>query len=172
MSSFCVTQCHPPSPPLKNPGYAAGVPRENHSEKSREPTNSTHMTPSLRIKPRPHWLEVSALTTVATPLLSNILSSRLHAVKLLFLDKISMVGTTMLNVSINNRLKNIIGSKEPFRSVRMIVLSDLFQLEPVMDACRFKASEKHRVWLRKFRELEDRSILKRHDDQLWAKSWL
>lgn len=124
--------------PLEYPG-------KNLSEKSREPTNSTHMTPSLRIKPRPHWWEVSALTTVAKPLFSNILSSRLHAVKLLFLYKISMVGTTMFNVRINNRLKNIMGSKEPFRGVRIIVLSDLFQLEPVMDACRFKASEKQNM---------------------------
>ena len=30
---------------------------------SREPTNSTHMTPSLGIEPGPHWWETSALTT-------------------------------------------------------------------------------------------------------------
>ena len=30
---------------------------------SREPINSTHMTPDLGIEPGPHWWEASALTT-------------------------------------------------------------------------------------------------------------
>ena len=34
------------------------------SEQSKEPTNSTHMTMSLRIEPQLYWLGVSALTTV------------------------------------------------------------------------------------------------------------
>jgi len=48
-------------------------PRKNLSEQSREPTNSTHMTPSLGIEPRPHWWEASALSTTP-PLLSNYIT--------------------------------------------------------------------------------------------------
>ena len=44
----------------------------------------------------------------------------------------------MFNVQINNRLKDIMGSKEPFGGVSILVLGDLFQLEPVMDAYVFK----------------------------------
>ena len=45
-------------------------PGENLSEQRREPTNSTHMTPSLEIEAQPHWWVESALTTTP-PLLSQ-----------------------------------------------------------------------------------------------------
>ena len=44
----------------------------------------------------------------------------------------------MFNVLINNRLKDIKGSKEAFGGVSIIALGDLFQLEPVMDGYVFK----------------------------------
>ena len=44
----------------------------------------------------------------------------------------------MFNVQINNRLKDIKGSKEAFGGVSVIALGDLFQLEPVMDRYVFK----------------------------------
>ena len=68
----------------------------------------------------------------------NSLRCKLHAVKLISLDEISMVGNTMFNVQINNRLKDIKGSKEAFGGVSIIALGDLFQLEPVMDSYVFK----------------------------------
>ena len=68
----------------------------------------------------------------------NTLRCKLHAVKLIFLDEISMVGNTMFNVQINNRLKDIKGSKEAFGGVSIIALGDLFQLESVMDGYVFK----------------------------------
>ena len=49
-----------------------------------------------------------------------------------------MVGSTMFNVQINNRLKDIKGSKEDFGDVGIIAIGDLFQLEPVMDRYIFK----------------------------------
>ena len=51
-------------------GGKPDYPGKNLSEQRTEPTNSTHMTPSLEIEPGPHWWEVSALTTTP-PLLSN-----------------------------------------------------------------------------------------------------
>ena len=62
----------------------------------------------------------------------NTLRCKLHAVKLIFLDEISMVVNIMFNDQINNRLKDIKGSKEAFGGVSIIALCDLFQLEPVM----------------------------------------
>ena len=47
----------------------------------------------------------------------NTLRSQLGGVKLIFIDEISMVGSTIFNVQINNRLKDIKGSKEPFGEV-------------------------------------------------------
>ena len=44
----------------------------------------------------------------------------------------------MFNVQINNRLKDIKGSKEDFGGVNIIAIGDLFQLKPVMDGFIFK----------------------------------
>ena len=49
-----------------------------------------------------------------------------------------MVGNTMFNVQINNRLKDIKGSSQPFGSVSIIAIGDLFQLQPVMAGYIFK----------------------------------
>ena len=68
----------------------------------------------------------------------NTLRCKLRAVKLIFLDEISMVGNTMFNVQINNRLKDIKGSSGVFGGVSIIALGDLFQPEPVMDGYVFK----------------------------------
>ena len=68
----------------------------------------------------------------------NTLRCKLRAVQLIFLDEISIIGNTMLNVQINNRLKHIKGSREVFGGISIIALGDLFQLEPVMDSYVFK----------------------------------
>ena len=49
-----------------------------------------------------------------------------------------MVGNTMSNVQINNRLKDIKGSKNDSGGLSVIPIGDLFQLQPVMDAYIFK----------------------------------
>lgn len=49
-----------------------------------------------------------------------------------------MVGNTMFNVEINNRLKDIKGSSLPFRGVSIIAIGDLFQLQPITDGFVFK----------------------------------
>ena len=70
----------------------------------------------------------------------NILRSQLVRVKLIFIDKISIVGNTTLIVQINNRLKGIKGSSLPFCGVHIIAIGDLdlFQLQPIMDGYVFK----------------------------------
>ena len=49
-----------------------------------------------------------------------------------------MVGSTMFNVQINSRLKDINGSKKDFGGVSIVAIGDLFQLEPVMNRYIFK----------------------------------
>jgi len=49
-----------------------------------------------------------------------------------------MVGNTMFNVQIDNRLKDIKGSPLPFGGVSIVAIGDLFQLQPVMDDYIFK----------------------------------
>ena len=54
------------------------VPGGNFLVQSREPTNSTHMTPSLGIERGPHWREASALTTMLYLLPSSFTNSLNH----------------------------------------------------------------------------------------------
>lgn len=49
-----------------------------------------------------------------------------------------MVGNTTLNMQINNRLKDIKGTKEDFGGVSIVAIGYLFQLEPVKDSHIFK----------------------------------
>ena len=52
----------------------------------------------------------------------------LGALKLILLDKISMVGNSMFTIQLNNHLKDLKGSKEDFGGVSIITLGDLFQV--------------------------------------------
>ena len=45
-----------------------------------------------------------------------------------------MVGNSMFTVQLNNRLKDLKGSRDDFGGVSIITLGDLFQLKPVMDS--------------------------------------
>ena len=56
----------------------------------------------------------------------------------MFVDEISMVGNSMFNIQINNRLKDIKGSQLPFGAVSIFAVGELFQLQPVMDGYIFK----------------------------------
>ena len=67
----------------------------------------------------------------------NTLRSQLGGVQLILLDEVSMVGSNMFTVQINNRLKDIKGSKEDFGGVSIIGIGDLFQLPPVFDGYIF-----------------------------------
>ena len=56
---------------LEERGKPEYWPEKNLSEQGQElTTNSTHMTPSPRIEPWPHWWEASAITTSPSLLLS------------------------------------------------------------------------------------------------------
>ena len=77
----------------------------------------------------------SAFGIPASQSLKNYLD---RSLKLILLDEVSMVGNSMFTVQlINNRLKDLKGSKEDFGGVSIITLGDLFQLKPVMDGYVF-----------------------------------
>ena len=83
------------------------------------------------------WVQHTSLNGKAA---YNIKGDTIHTIisqlvwgKFIFTDEISMVGNTMFNVEINNRLKDIKGSSLPFRGVSIIAIGDLFQLQPVTD---------------------------------------
>ena len=52
-----------------------------------------------------------------------------------------MVGSEMFHVRMNNRLKDMKGSKLDFGGVSMVTIGDLFQPEPVMDRYIFNNQE-------------------------------
>ncbi|XP_028412534.1 ATP-dependent DNA helicase PIF1-like [Dendronephthya gigantea] len=109
-----------------------------------------------------------------------------HQVKILMLaptgkaafnikDEISMVGSAMFNVQINNRLKDIKGSNEDFGGVSMVVIGDLFQLEPVMDRYIFKNIDDSQYavlapnkWQDHFNMFELQEIMKQKDSKMFA----
>ena len=105
----------------------------------------------------------------------NTLRCLLGAVKLIFLDEISMVGSTMFNIQINSRLKDIKGSKEDFGGVSIIGIGDLFQLEPVMDRYIFKNLDNSdyailspNKWQERFNMFELEEIMRQRDSKVFA----
>ncbi|CAB3999556.1 ATP-dependent DNA helicase PIF1 [Paramuricea clavata] len=68
----------------------------------------------------------------------NTLRCELGALKLILLDEISMVGNSMFTVQLNNRLKDLKGSKDDFGGVSIITIGDLFQFKPVMDGIDYE----------------------------------
>ena len=104
----------------------------------------------------------------------NTLRSQLGGLKLIFLDEISMVGSTMFNIQINNRLKDIKGSKQDFGGVSIIAIGDLFQLQPVMDRYIFKdldyeyAILAHNLWRDYFTMFELKEIMRQKDSKVFA----
>ena len=105
----------------------------------------------------------------------NTLRCQLGGVKLIFLDEISVVGSTMFNVQINNRLKDIKGSTADFGGVSIIAIGDLFQLEPVMDRYIFKNLDNSEYaifapnkWQEHFNIFELEEIMRQRDSKVFA----
>lgn len=62
--------------------------------------------------------------------ISNTLSTKLHGLKVLIIDEISMVGQHTFDM-IDQRLRHIMGLDKPFGGVSVITVGDFFQLKPV-----------------------------------------
>ena len=105
----------------------------------------------------------------------NTLRCQIGGVKLIFIDEISMVGNSMFNVQINNRLKDIKGSALPFGGVSIIAIGDLFQLKPVMDGYIFKDLDNSEygvlapnLWQDHFRMFELHEIMRQRESKEFA----
>ena len=108
---------------------------------------------------------------------SRLNTSRCHlgGVKLIFLDEVSMVGNTMLNIQINKRLQDIKGCKEDFGGVSIIAIGDLFQLQPVMDGHVFKDLSDNEygplapnLWQKHFKMFELTEIMRQRENKEFA----
>ena len=105
----------------------------------------------------------------------NTLRSLLGGVRLIFVDEISMVGNSMFTVQINNRLKDIKGSKEDFGGVNIIAIGDLFQLQPVFDGYVFNDIQDSEysilspnLWKKYFRMYELKEIMRQREWKIFA----
>jgi hypothetical protein len=89
------------------------------------------------------------------------------------LDEISMVGNSMFTVQLNNRLKDLKGSKEDFGGVSIITLRDLFQLKPGMVGYIFTDVQcltsynilAPNLWKRYFRMFEPDEIMRQRESK-------
>ena len=105
----------------------------------------------------------------------NTLRSQFGGIKLIFVDEISMVGNSMFQIQLNNRLKDIKGCREDFGGVSIIAIGDLFQLEPVMDGYIFRdlrnldyAVLAPSLWHKHFKMFELNEIMRQRDSKLFA----
>ena len=105
----------------------------------------------------------------------NTMRCELGALKLILLDEVSMVGNSMFTVQLNNRLKDLKGSKEDFGGVNIITIGDLFQLKPVMDGyvfndvqCLNSYNLAPNLWRKYFRMYELDEIMRQRESKMFA----
>ena len=107
----------------------------------------------------------------------NTLATKLHNLKLIIIDEISMVGAKMLN-TISTRLCQIFKSKEPFGGISILAVGDLNQLPPVADRFPFESPRMQDAYAElvgpilwsKFRLIELTQIMRQRDDLLFAQT--
>jgi hypothetical protein len=61
---------------------------------------------------------------------SNMLSNKLHALKVIIIDEVSMVGQHILGM-VDQRLRHLFDQNKPFGNISIITVGDFFQLKPV-----------------------------------------
>ncbi|XP_028412493.1 ATP-dependent DNA helicase PIF1-like [Dendronephthya gigantea] len=106
----------------------------------------------------------------------NTMRCELSSLKLILLDEISMVGNSMFTIQLNNRLKDLKGSKEDFGGVSIITIGDLFQLKPVMDGHIFTDIQSlssydvlaPNLWRKYFRMFELDEIMRQRESKIFA----
>ncbi|CAB3987819.1 ATP-dependent DNA helicase PIF1 [Paramuricea clavata] len=103
----------------------------------------------------------------------NTIRSKLHKMKVVFIDEISMVGSGMFNF-LDLRLQQIMGTKEPFGGLSIITVGDLFQLKPVFDHWIFENSKDGytalatNLWQQYFQMFELSEAMRQREDKVFA----
>ena len=100
----------------------------------------------------------------------NSLRTRLINVSYIFIDEVSMVGSTLSECG-NTRLQEIFDCKKPFGGEHVIAIGDFYQMKPVMDGYIFKNSGKHytalapNVWCDNFKIYSLTEILRQKEEK-------
>ena len=103
----------------------------------------------------------------------NTIRSQLQRMQVVFIDEISMVGSGMFNF-LDLRLQQIMGTKEPFGSLSIITVGDLFQLKPVFDHWIFENSKDGytalatNLWQQYFQMFELSEVMRQREDKEFA----
>ena len=108
--------------------------------------------------------------------LLNTLRTSLGHVEFIIIDEVSMVGTNRINF-VNERMKEIKGSEEPFGGCHVLCVGDLFQLRPVADSMIFESSSSKKdsivvlapnVWTQHFKLVELTTIMRQKENKTFA----
>ena len=100
----------------------------------------------------------------------NTIRSQLQRMQVIFIDEISMVGSAMFNF-LDLRLQQIMGTKDPFGSLSIITVGDLFQLKPVFDNWIFENSKDDyaalatHLWQQYFQMFELSEVMRQREDK-------
>ncbi|XP_077265248.1 uncharacterized protein LOC143899122 [Temnothorax americanus] len=102
---------------------------------------------------------------------ANTIRENLFELKLLIIDEISMVGSTMFS-RIDTRLRQIMGQDKSFGGVSVLVVGDLYQLPPVMDtsiylppkSCMLSVFSENVLW-NEFELFELTEIMRQKEDK-------
>ena len=103
----------------------------------------------------------------------NTARTKYANLKVVLIDEVSMVGTTMFNF-IDLRLQEIMDCTRSFGGVHVICFGDLFQLCPVMDSWIFNPMKNGlqflapNVWVEEFKLYELTIIMRQQNDMVFA----
>ena len=103
----------------------------------------------------------------------NTLRVKYIDLQVLIIDEVSMVGNRLMN-TVNLRLQEIMGNKQVFGGVHVILIGDLFQLQPVMDSWVFQNTRSAygplstNIWTDHFTMHELTQIMRQKDDAAFA----
>ncbi len=106
--------------------------------------------------------------------LRNNLASKLHDLKLVIIDEISMVSATMMS-HVDHRLREITRCDELFGGISIICFGDFHQLRPVKDRFVFQCDDSNKYsalfenfYWENFRAFELTEIMRQKDDRVFA----
>ena len=108
--------------------------------------------------------------------LLNTLRTSLGQVEFIIIDEVSMVGNSRLHF-VNERMKEIKGSEEPFGGCHVLCVGDLFQLQPVVDGWIFEGlfskndslrALAPNIWEQHFKLFELTTIMRQKESKTFA----
>ena len=108
--------------------------------------------------------------------LLNTLRTHLGQVEFIIIDEVSMVGNNRLHF-VDERMKEIKGTEEPFGGCHVLCVGDLFQLRPVADSWIFESTTYEdnnptalapNLWQEHFKLYELKTIMRQKENRAFA----